>query len=104
MYLDKVLIKHLNFGIAPKKDLVCVFVFLGKWSLEIKKQLQNAIERTLTYLHLKFSTIFILKTCFLKNSLLPSFSFKGNSCNAIYKGKQNAIFTSERLNIWEFCI
>ena len=66
MYLDKVLIKHLNFGIAPKKDLVCVCAFLGKWSLEIKKQLQNAIERTLTYLHLKFSTIFILKTCFLK--------------------------------------
>ena len=32
MYLDKALIKHLNFGIAPKKDLVCVFVFLGKWS------------------------------------------------------------------------
>ena len=49
MYLDKVFIKHPNICIVPKKELVCVFSFPGKKSLEIKKQLQNAIERTLPY-------------------------------------------------------
>ena len=78
--------------IALKKDLVCVFAFLGKLSLEIKKQLQNAIERTLPYLHLKFATIFILKICLLKNSHLASFNFKCNSSNAIYYGKTKRYF------------
>ena len=78
MYLDEVFIKHLDLY-CTKKDLLCVFAFLGKLSLKIKKQLQNAIERTLPYLHLKLSTIFILKICLLKNSPLALFSFKCNS-------------------------
>ena len=32
-----------------KKGISCVFPFLGKKSLEIKKRLQNPIERTLPY-------------------------------------------------------
>ena len=44
MYLDKVFIKHTNIGIVLKKELVCVFPFLNKKSLEIKKRLQNAMK------------------------------------------------------------
>ena len=43
IYLDKVFIKQLNISTVPKKELVCVKSF------EIKKRLQNAIERTLPY-------------------------------------------------------
>ena len=53
MYLHKVFIKRPNICIVPKKELVCVFPFLGRKSLEIKKRLQNAIERTLPYCKLK---------------------------------------------------
>ena len=53
MCLDKVFIKHPNICIVSKKDLVCVFPYLGKKSLEIKKRPQNAIERTLPYCKLK---------------------------------------------------
>ena len=49
MYLHKVFIKRPNICIAPKKELVCVFPFLGRKSLEIKHRRQNAIERTLQY-------------------------------------------------------
>ena len=37
MYLHKVFIKDPHVCIVPKKELVCVFPFLGKKSLEIKK-------------------------------------------------------------------
>ena len=37
MYLDKVFVKHPSICVLPKKELVCVFPFLGKKSLEIKK-------------------------------------------------------------------
>ena len=37
MYLDKVFVKHPSICVVPKKELVCVFPFLGKKSLEIKK-------------------------------------------------------------------
>ena len=47
VYLDKVFMKHPNICVVPKKELVCVFLFLDKKSLEIKKQPQNTIERTL---------------------------------------------------------
>ena len=50
IYLDKVFIKHPNIFIVPKKELVCFFPFLSKKSLEIKKHLQNPIERTFTIL------------------------------------------------------
>ena len=53
MYLDKLFIEHPNICIMPEKELVCVFPFLGKKSLEIKKRLPNAIERTLPYCKLK---------------------------------------------------
>ena len=53
MYLDKVFIKHSNICVLPKKELVCVFPFLARKLLEIKKRQQNAIERTLPYCKLK---------------------------------------------------
>ena len=96
MYLDKVLIKHLNICIVPKKELVCVFPFLGRKSLEIKKWLQNAIERTLPYCKLKVifkSPSKIVDHSHFKDEIpkkLSSgivYSFKCNSCNAIYYGK-----------------
>ena len=49
MYLDKVFIKHPNVCVVPKKELVHVLPFLSKKSLEIKKWLQNAIDRTLPF-------------------------------------------------------
>ena len=53
MYLDKVFIKQPNICIVLKKELVCVFPFLGRKSLEIKTRLQNAIEKTLPILQTK---------------------------------------------------
>ena len=53
MYLDNVFIKHLNICIVTKKELVCVFPFLVKKSLEIKKRLQNDIERAFTIWQIK---------------------------------------------------
>ena len=49
MYLHRAFIKHPNICIVSKKELVCVFPFLSRKSLEIKNRLQNAIERTLPY-------------------------------------------------------
>ena len=94
--LDKVFIKHLNICIVPKKELVCVFPFLGKKSLEIKKRLQKAIERTLPYCKLKvnFKSPSKIVNHFHFKDTLPRklcsdivYSFKCNSCNTIYYGK-----------------
>ena len=113
MYLDKVFIKHPNICVVRKNQLVCVFPFLDKKSLEIKKQLQNAIERTLPYSKLKviFKSPIKIVNRFHFKDMLPKklcsgnvYSFKCNSCNTIYYRKQNAIFTSDQLNIWEFHI
>ena len=38
---------------CQKKELACVLSFLGKKSLEIKRRLQNAIEKMLPYCKLK---------------------------------------------------
>ena len=67
MYLNKVFIKHPNTVIVSKKKLVCVFPFFHRKSLEIKKRLQNAIKRKLSY------------------GIV--YSFKYNCYNAIYYGK-----------------
>ena len=93
MYLDKVFIKHPSICVRPKKELVCVFPFLGRKSLEIKKRLQNAIERTLPYCKLKV----IFKS---SSKIVDHFHFK----DVIPKKLCSTIFTSEQLNIWEFRI
>ena len=101
MYLGKVFIKHPNICVVPKKELVCVFLFLGKKSLEIKKRLQNAIERTLPYCKLKviFKSPSKIVDHFHFKDVIPNklcsgivFSFKCNSCNAIYYGKTKRHF------------
>ena len=105
-------IKYTNVCVVPKKELVCVFPFLGKNSLEIKKRLQNAIERTLPYCKLKVifkspSKIvnrFHFKDVLPKNSALASFILSVIAAKLFITAKQNAIFTSEKLNIWEFHI
>ena len=99
---NKVSIKHPNICIVPKKkEEVCVFPFLGKNSLEMKKWQQNTIERTLPYSKLKvifkspskivnhfhFKDVFPNKVCSAN-----VYSFKCNSCNAIY------------YDIWQFRI
>ena len=93
MYLDKVFIKHPNICVVPKKELVCVFAFLGRKSLEIKKRLQNAIERTLPYCKLKviFKSLYKIVNHFHFKDVIPKklcsgivYSFRCNSCNAIY--------------------
>ena len=101
MCLDKVFIKHPNICIISKKDLVRVFPFLGKKSLEIKKRLQNAIERTLPYCK---SKIIFKSPCKSANHLhikdeLPKklcsssvYNSKCNNCNAIYYGKTKPHF------------
>ena len=90
MYIDKVFIRHSNICIVPKKELVCVFPFLGRKSLKIKKRLK-ATKSDFSNHYLKFSTIFISKMCFLRTSGII-YSFKCNSCNAIYYGKTKRHF------------
>ena len=101
MYLHKVFIKRPNICIVPKKELVCVFPFLGSKSLEIKKRLQNAIKRTLPYCKLKviFRSPSKIVNNFHFRDVLPKklcpgivYGFKCNSCNAIYYGKTKRHF------------
>ena len=78
----------------PKRELVCVFSFLSRKSLEIRKWLQNAIEITL--LNCKLKVIYkspskIANHFHFKNWKLRFgfvYSFKCNNCNAIYYGKK----------------
>ena len=71
----------------PKKVLMCVFPFLEKKSLEIKKHLLNSIERESQYCTLKILfkspakivNHFVLKKCFQKENftlVLGQFSRK----------------------------
>ena len=85
----------------PKKELVCVFPFLGRKSLEIKKRLQNTIERTLPYCKLKviFRSPSKIVNHFRLKDVLPKklcsgivYSFKCNSCNTIYYSKTKCHF------------
>ena len=84
-----------------KKELVCVLLFLGRKSLEIKKRPQNAIKKILQYCKLKaiFSSSSKIANHFHFKDVLPKklcsgivYSFKCNSCNAIYNGKTNRHF------------
>ena len=95
----------------PKKELVCVFPFLNRKSLEIRKRLQNAIEKTL--LNCKLKVIYkspskIVNHFHFKNwKLRFGFlnSFKCNSYNAIYYGKKKKCsFYVRQLNLFEFHI
>ena len=113
MYLDKVFVKHPNICVAKKKELVCVFPFLSKKSLEIKKRLQNAIERTLPYCKLKiiFKSPSKIVNHFHFKDALPKKLCSGvfivlsvKAATLIFTAKQNTIFMSEQLNIWEFHI
>ena len=100
MYLDKVFIKHPNICLVPEMKLVCVFPFPSRKSLEIKRWLQNAIERALPYWKLKFIFKSPSKTVnhFHFEDVLPKklcyyiVYFKCNSCNAIYNGKAKGQF------------
>ena len=114
IFSDKVFIKHANICIVPKKkELVCVFPYLGKKSLEIKKRLQNATERTLPNCKLKaiFKSPSKVVNHFHCKNLFPKklcsgivYSFKCNSCIAICCDKTKRYFYSVLLNIWEFRI
>ena len=82
-------------------ELVYVFLFLGKKLLELKKWLQNAIERTLSYCKLKVifkSPSKIVNRFHFKDLLSKKlcsgivYSFKCNSCNTIYYGKTKRHF------------
>ena len=101
MCLGKVFIKHPNICVVPKKELVCVFPFLGRKSLEIRKRLQNAIERTLPYCKLKviFKSPSKIVDHFNFKDVIPKklcsgivYSFRCNSCNTIYCGKTKRHF------------
>ena len=96
MYLHRAFIKHPNICIVSKKELVCVFPFLSRKSLEIKNRLQNAIERTLPYWKLKVISRSPSKIVnhFHFKDVLPKklcsdifYRFKCNSCNTIYYSK-----------------
>ena len=99
----------------PKRGLVCVFSFLSRKSLEIRKWLQNAIEITL--LNCKLKVIYkspskIANHFHFKNWKLRFgfvYSFKCNNCNAIYYGKKTkktkkCYFYVRQLNLCEFRI
>ena len=101
MYLDKVFIKHPNICIIENTESVCVFPFLGKKLLKIKKCMQNSIERTLPYCKLKviFKSTSETINHFHFKYVLPKklccvivYSFKFNSYSAIYYGKTKRHF------------
>ena len=92
---------------CQKKELVCVFPFRRRKSLEIKKGLQNAIERTLPYCKLKviFTSPSKIANHFRFKDVLPKklwllkklcsgivSSLKCTSYNAIYYGKTKRHF------------
>ena len=96
MHSHKVFIKHPNICIVSKQELSCVFPFLGRKSSEIKKWLQNVNERSLPYCTLKviFRSPSKIVNHFHVKDILPKklcscnvYSFKCNSCNAVYYGK-----------------
>ena len=83
----------------PKKELVCVFPFLGKKLLKTKKRLLDAIERTLPHCKLKvvFKSPSKIVNHFHFKDVLPLcsgiiYTFKCNSCNAIYYDKTKPYF------------
>ena len=93
--------KQPNIGIVPNQELVCVFPFLSRKLLEIKKRLQNAIERTLPYCKLKviFKSPSKIVNHFHLKDVLPKklcssivSSLQCNSCNAVYYGKTKRQF------------
>ena len=80
---------------------MCVFQFLGKKLLEIKKCLLNLLEITLPFCKLKLFLKLPAKgpSQFLFNDLRPKklwtdivYIFKSNSCNAIYYRKRECYF------------
>ena len=80
---------------------MCVFQFLGKKSLEIKKCLLNLFEITLPFCKLKLFLKLPAKAPiqFPFNDLRPKnlwtdivYIFKSNSCNAIYYRKRKCYF------------
>ena len=99
MYLHKVFIKRPNICIVPKKELVC---FPISWQEVIRNQKATA-KCYLTLSYCKLTVIFrssseIVNHFHFKN-LLPKklcsgivYSYKCNSCNAIYYGKTKRHF------------
>ena len=113
MYSHKVFIKHPNICIVSKQKSVCLFPFLSRKSLEIKKSLQNVTERSLPYCTLKviFRSPSKIVNHFHFKDVLPKklcscnvYSFSVIAVTRFITVKQNPIFTSEQLNIWEFHI
>ena len=101
IHWHEVFIKRPNTVLCQKKELVCVYPFLGRKSLEIKVWLQNATERTLPYCKSKviFRSPYKIVNHFHFKDMLPKklcsdivYSFKCNSCNAIYHGKTKLHF------------
>ena len=101
MYLDKVFIKHPSICVVPNKGISLCFSILGNNSLEIKRQLQNATERTSPYCQLNviFKSPSKIVNRFHFKDVLPKklcsgivYSFKCNSRNAIYYGKTKRHF------------
>ena len=64
-YLDKVFIKKKVVLKASKKELICVLLFLGKKSMQLRTRLVNSIESNLKFCKLKV----IFQSPFKLNSL-----------------------------------
>ena len=97
----KVFIKHPNICVALKLGLTCVFLFLGKKTLGLKKSVQNATERPLAYYKVKivFKSPSKIVKHFPFKDVLPknpcsgiAYSFKCNRCNTIYYYKTSRYF------------
>ena len=89
------------------KKGICVFPFLSK------KVIRNATVKFLPYCNLKvifkspskIANHFHIKNVFIKNSALVLFMVLSVIAAALFiMVKQNAIFTSEQVNIWGFSI
>ena len=98
MYLDKAFIKHLNICVVPKKELVCVFPFLGKSHWKSKRD-YKMLSKELYILKVTFKSPSKIVNHFHFKDVIPKklcsgivYSFKCNSCNAIYYGKTKRHF------------
>ena len=65
MDLDKVFIKKEAALKASKKELICVLLFIGKKSLQLRTRLVNTIEMNLKFSKLKVFFPITVQTVFV---------------------------------------
>ena len=110
-YLNKVLIKKKVVLKASKKELICVFPFLGKKSMQLRTPLVNSIESNLKFCKLK---VIFQSPCKLNSLFRYKYSLQKRSALALFTEtfvvtarllimvKHTATFLLELQSTWVF--